>query len=88
MKKTCYLIFSFLLSLSADAQMITGQVFVDTNGNGLKDKNEAGVSGVVVSDQVSTVETDGDGVYQFKARGYGFVFISVPGGYKTTKSNW
>jgi len=88
MKKTCHLIFSFLMSLSAGGQMITGQVFVDANGNGLRDKNEEGLKGVVISDQVSTAETDANGAYQLNARGYGFVFASVPGGYSASKSSW
>ncbi len=68
--------------------MISGHVFVDSNNNGIKDKNEEGIKGVVVSDQVNTIETDGDGGYQLKAQGYGFVFVSLPSGYKSLKSNW
>jgi 3',5'-cyclic AMP phosphodiesterase CpdA len=63
-------------------------VFVDTNNNGLRDKNEEGIKGVVISDQVNTIETDADGAYQLKAQGYGFVFISLPNGYKSLKDNW
>lgn len=88
MKKPSFLIFYFLLSFSASAQMISGNVFVDANNNGIKDKNEEGIKGVVVSDQITTVETDGNGTYQLNAQGYGFVSISLPNGYKPLKSIW
>lgn len=88
MKKTSTLIFYFLLSISLSAQMITGYVFVDANNNGLRDKNETGIKGVVISDQVTTIETDTDGAYQLKAQGFGSVFISLPNGYKSLKNTW
>jgi len=88
MKKTSMLCICLLLSLFASAQAITGHVFVDGNNNGIKDKNEEGIKGVVVSDQMNTVTTDVDGAYQLKAQGYGFVFISLPDGYKSQKSIW
>src|SRR6478735_7158033 len=88
MKKTSTLFTCLLLSLFASAQAITGHVFVDANNNGVKDKNEEGIKGVVVSDQINTVTTDVDGAYQLKAQGYGFVFISLPNGYKSLKGNW
>src|SRR5258708_6887349 len=88
MKMTSTLTFSFMLSISLSAQVITGHVFVDTNNNGIKDKNEEGIKGVVISDQITTAETDAAGAYQLKAQGYGFVFISLPNGYKSLKSNW
>jgi hypothetical protein len=88
MKNTSILIFYFLLSLATSAQVITGHVFVDSNNNGVKDKNEEGVKGVVVSDQVNTVKTAADGAYQLSAQGYGFAFISVPNGYNSVKGAW
>jgi len=88
MKRTSLLIFYLLVSLSASAQVISGHVFLDANNNGLKDKNEEGINRVVVSDQVNTVVTDASGAYQLKAGGYGFVFISLPVGYKPLKSIW
>jgi hypothetical protein len=64
MKTAAFNILYFLLSLAASAQVITGHVFVDTNNNGVKDKNEEGIKGVVVSDQVNTATTDTGGSYQ------------------------
>jgi len=88
MKKIFSLAFYFLLSLSSLAQSISGYVFVDTNNNGIKDKNEEGIKSVVVSDQISTTETDATGAYQIKPQGFGFVFISLPNGYQSLKGNW
>jgi Icc-related predicted phosphoesterase len=68
---------------------ISGTVFADKNGNGIKDGNETGIAGVAVSDQVNVVKTDANGVYKLTSeKGYGFVFISVPSGYKVEKSFW
>ena len=42
-----------------------------------------GIPGVVVSDGVEVVQTDKDGVYQFKSKKkHKYVFISVPSGYE------
>lgn len=65
-------------------QKITGIVFHDANANGKRDAGEAGVAGVVVSDQVSSVLSDSRGQYEIAAlKGYGMVMISVPSGYST-----
>jgi len=74
------------LSFGAYATTLSGYVFHDKNNNGIKDKGEEGLKGVAVSDQMNVVQTNADGLYQIDATGYGFVFISVPDGYKATKS--
>ena len=88
MKNISLVIFYFLMSHLTSAQVITGHVFVDTNNNGIKDKSEEGIKGAVISDQITTTETDAGGAYQLKAQGYGFVFVSLPNGYKSLKGNW
>lgn len=68
---------------------ITGFVFDDSNNNGIKDKNEKGLSGIAVSDQVNIVTTKEDGSYVLSlTRGYGIVFISMPEGYNTKLGYW
>ncbi|MBL0744280.1 metallophosphoesterase [Chryseolinea lacunae] len=83
---------SFLLLLSPSllcAATVSGYVFVDKNINGVRDKNEAGVGGVAVSDQVQVVQTDGSGRYTLNGvQGYGLVFVSVPTGFKTVGAYW
>lgn len=71
---------------SRSAAAMSGYVFLDRNNNGIKDKGELGVKGVAVSDQFDLVQTNADGLYQLDAKGYGLVFISVPDGYKASKS--
>lgn len=45
------------------------------------------LEGVVVSDGVEVVATDASGVYQMKsAKKYGYVFVSVPGGYEPSNT--
>ena len=47
-----------------------------------------GLAGVPVSDGVEVVLTDEDGVYQLKsAKKYGYVFVTVPGGYEVPTDN-
>ena len=78
-----------LLLISAEAlcKSVSGIVFIGANGNGSRDKNETGVAGVSVSDQVSVVQSNADGAYRIQnAAGFGFAFISVPSGYKSGKS--
>src|SRR6478609_5605460 len=75
-----------LHSYSALATPISGYVFNDKNNNGIKDKGEEGIKSVAVSDQFNVVQTNADGLFQLDAKGYGLVFISVPDGYKATKS--
>jgi hypothetical protein len=73
-------------SLSVSAIPLSGYVFHDTNNNGIRDKGEEGIKGVAVSDQVDVVQTNAEGLYHLDAKGYGFIFISLPDGYKTGKS--
>ena len=77
-----------LLLLSAIA-IGGGTVFLDGNGNGVHDPGEPGVAGVVVSNQVTAVRTDGAGRFQLDdAQGFGLIFISVPDGYRATGPFW
>jgi len=74
---------------SASAVTVSGRVFVDRNGNGIRDGNEPGVAGVAVSDQVNVVQTNAGGNYKLTGvPGYDIVFISIPSGYKLQKSYW
>ena len=68
---------------------VSGYVFIDRNGNGIRDPNEPGIAGVAVSDQVNVVQTDANGTYRLTGvKGYGLIFISMPSGYKQYKSFW
>ncbi|WP_288378784.1 SdrD B-like domain-containing protein, partial [uncultured Massilia sp.] len=52
--------------LFADKGYLVGQVFADCDGNGLRDKNEAGIPGVRIwLEDGSFAQTDADGRYSF-----------------------
>jgi calcineurin-like phosphoesterase family protein len=78
-----------LFSQPSSATSVTGYVFEDINHNGNKDKNEPGIKGVAVSDQVMVTNTREDGSYNLPAaKGYGIVFISMPDGYTSGTTFW
>ncbi len=85
-----YFLFTLLFPAATGlANSLSGYVFLDKNSNGIRDKNEEGIKGVVVSDQVQVIETTAEGYYQFgDVKGFGIVFISLPNGYKTITSFW
>ena len=86
MNRLSLIILAVFSSLFASAISMSGYVFHDKNNNGIKDKGEEGIKGVAISDQFDVVQTNADGLYQIDAKGYGLVFISVPDGYKASKS--
>ena len=72
----------------SDDGTLGGHVFVDKNGNGIKDRDEPGVAGVVVSNQLDVTKTNGQGGYALKGGGrYNLLFVSIPTGY-TCKDFW
>jgi hypothetical protein len=74
---------------SASAQGVTGVVFLDGNRNGVHDSGERGIPGVAVSDQDTVVLTGPDGSYSLqRGRGFGIVFVTMPDGYRATRSFW
>ena len=78
-----------LLAASAGAQTISGVVFLDGNGNGIRDAGEQAIGRVAVSDQDTIVSTTADGAFTLPAgRGHGLVFVSVPDGYRSVGPFW
>lgn len=78
-----------LALLGPRALDVRGTVFLDRNGNGLKDAGEPGIAGVVVSDQARSVRTNASGEFLLEGgRGYGLVYVSVPDGYQTIGPFW
>jgi hypothetical protein len=79
--------FTLVYSQSISSRSAFGFVFIDSNGNGRKDLNEQGIKGAAVSDQVNVVTTDNTGQYKInEPTGNGFVFISMPSGFKSLKN--
>ncbi len=60
----------------------SGQVFVDGNGNGRRDRGEAPVVGARVSDGEHIVATDAAGRYRLAAPAGGRLFLVKPAGYR------
>lgn len=84
MKKIVVLVIALAgVALSAQELEITGLVFEDANGNGVRDIGEPGIAGVVLSDQEQTVKTSQDGVFQISSNNtFPWLFLSMPEGYK------
>lgn len=73
----------------ASGQGVTGLVFHDRNANGVHDVGERGIPGVAVSNQIGVAVTGADGSYFLKdGRGFGIIFVTVPDGYRATRSFW
>lgn len=88
--KACSLLIGLFLTVPGllEAKSIEGTVFIDQNGNGVRDRQEKGLAGVSVSDQQQVVVTSSEGYYRIDPlRGFGIVFLSMPDGY-TCKAWW
>lgn len=58
---------------------VSGLVFGDANANGRRDRGEAGLPGVVVTDGTAVVETDAGGAYALPKVAARHVFVVTPG---------
>jgi len=58
-----------------------GIVFEDTDNNGLLDKGEKGIPGVVVSNQCEVVRTDENGRFHLPVSKETIIFVTKPAGY-------
>lgn len=83
--KTINILF-FLLLANISFGQLNGYVFVDSNGNGIKDKNEKNLAGAVISDGLNVVKSGEDGIFNLpgweKQR---FVTIYCASGYSCDK---
>jgi 3',5'-cyclic AMP phosphodiesterase CpdA len=67
---------------------VAGVVYLDTNGNGVRDAGEPGIAGVAVSNQDAVVVTDPTGQFRLATPGTGVIFVSVPDGYRASGTFW
>jgi 3',5'-cyclic AMP phosphodiesterase CpdA len=63
-------------------------VYVDANGNGVREPNERGVAGVAVSNQDTVVTTDASGAFHIPRGLSGVIFVSIPDGYRASGQFW
>ncbi|WP_148909409.1 calcineurin-like phosphoesterase C-terminal domain-containing protein [Sphingobacterium allocomposti] len=72
----------FLAVGSYAQQKASGIVYHDQNQNGKKDRTEAGIAGVPVSNGVDVVLTDNYGKYELNVGDDDIIFVIKPSGYK------
>ena len=83
MKKNLLTIILVLISISAYSQQTAkGYVYDDTNRNGKKERREAGIAGVTVSNGTEVVLTDDKGYYSIPVDEGNTLFVIKPSGYK------
>jgi predicted MPP superfamily phosphohydrolase len=82
-------VLALLLAASPSvAAPVSGVVFDDRNGDGVRQSGEAGLGGVVVSNQIDVVQTASDGAYELPGRGYGVAFVTLPRGRAAVGAFW
>ena len=67
---------------------VSGVVFVDANGNGIRDAGERGLAGVAVSNQDTIVATDVSGAFRIPRGSSRIVFVTLPDGYRSVGKFW
>lgn len=72
-----------LFAVTAGAETATGIVYNDANCNGVRDRGERGLSGVLVSNGADIVTTDRDGRYSISISDDVIVFVIKPRGWMT-----
>ncbi len=71
------------LCVAAQAELATGTVYNDKNGNGVRDTGERGLSNVLVSNGVEVAATDKAGRYSIPVTEDCIVFVIKPSGWMT-----
>jgi len=67
---------------NASGFTVQGIVFDDLNKNGIMDRDEQGIPGIVVSNQIEVVRTNMDGKYILPGRDRMIIFVSTPANYR------
>ncbi|MBN2367259.1 MAG: calcineurin-like phosphoesterase family protein [Calditrichaeota bacterium] len=83
MKNLLFLFTAVILFAAAAAcgQTVGGTVFEDLNRNAILDPGEKGVAGVLVSNQLEVVKTNGQGRYILPVREEDIIYVIKPSGY-------
>ncbi|MEN6588180.1 MAG: metallophosphoesterase N-terminal domain-containing protein, partial [Proteiniphilum sp.] len=84
MKKNVFTLILIFISVATYSQQFAkGYVYEDVNKNGQKDRREAGIAEVAVSNGTEVVLTDDKGFYTLPLNDGNTIFVIKPGGYKT-----
>ena len=78
----CALALLLLVAGPAFGTGLSGVVFEDANGNGMRDANETGIPGVALSNGRGLVRSDASGRYEIAAREGDIVFAIKPAGFR------
>ncbi|MDD4008809.1 MAG: metallophosphoesterase N-terminal domain-containing protein, partial [Fermentimonas sp.] len=88
MKKNLITIILIFISVAAYSQQVAkGFVYEDANRNGKKDRREAGIPNVSVSNGRDVVLTNGNGYYSITANEGNTIFVIKPSGYEIPVDN-
>ena len=72
-----------IFSMNVQAQKyVSGYVYEDTNNNGKKDRKEAGIAGVAVSNGCDVTLSDAQGFYSLPVEDDNIIFVIKPSGYR------
>ena len=83
MKKNLLTLIALFIAFTAFSQLtVSGYVFGDTNKNGRKDRREAGIPGVAVSNGIEVTVTNDKGYYTLPIGDDNTIFVIKPSGYK------
>lgn len=75
---------ALILAGLANAQdKATGVVFLDTNGDGVRQASETGIEGVAVTNSLQVVRTDAEGRYALPITDDSIISVVKPAGYQT-----
>lgn len=83
-KTTLFLVVILCFTNAFTQEKIKGQVFLDSNKNGILDKEESGLTEIMVSNGVDIVKTDEKGKFAIERVGHLPVFVIKPTGYQFT----
>lgn len=85
--KISFCLTSFFLGILSPVMAdYSGTVFWDKNNNGIKDKGEKGIPGIVVSNGADVVKTNDKGEFTLpEESAFRFLFVSTPSGYQSRK---
>lgn len=87
--KTVFLVLLTMVVVQSNllAKEVEGIIFDDLNRNGILDKGEKGIEGVVVSNQKDVVTTDSKGRYKLDLRSKAFIFVVKPSNFDVPTDN-
>ena len=71
------------MASAASAQMATGYVYHDANGNQNRDTGEKGLEGIGISNGVDIVQTGANGQYRIAVGDEAVLFVIKPSGWST-----